>query len=168
MPRWTAWRGASARRNSAPRSPTVNWISEEGAMDQFDIIARYFAPLATAPEALGLKDDAAAIPPRSGFDLVVTTDQIAAGTDFFPNDPARCMAQKALRVNLSDLAAKGAEPFGYLLNLTSPEADEAWLADFTSGLADDQKHFGISLLGGDTSKGPLSITVTAFGYVGHD
>src|SRR5580698_3170670 len=101
-------------------------------MDEFDIIARYFAPLATTPGAFGLKDDAAIIPARPGFDLVVTTDQIAAGTDFFVEDPAATVAQKALRVNLSDLAAKGAEPAGYLVTLALPKnLDETWLAEFT-------------------------------------
>ncbi len=136
-------------------------------MDEFDIIARYFAPLATAPGAFGLKDDAAAIPARPGFDLIVTTDQIAEGTDFFRHDPPALIAKKALRVNLSDLAAKGAEPFGYLMNLTLPHADEAWLKDFADGLAADQENFGISLLGGDTGKGALAIAITAFGYVRH-
>ena len=136
-------------------------------MDEFDIIARYFAPLATAPGAFGLKDDAAAIPARPGFDLVVTTDQIAEGTDFFSHDPPALIARKALRVNLSDLAAKGAEPVGYLMNLTLPYADESWLDEFAAGFACDQEKFGISLLGGDTGKGALAIAITVFGYVRH-
>jgi thiamine-monophosphate kinase len=137
-------------------------------MDEFGIIARYFAPLATAPGAFGLKDDAAIIPARPGFDLVVTTDQIAAGTDFFADDPPLTVAQKALRVNLSDLAAKGAKPEYYLLNLALPRpARDEWLTQFARGLIEDQRLFGISLLGGDTSAtdGPLSISVTAIGYV---
>ncbi len=137
-------------------------------MDEFGIIARYFAPLATAPGAFGLTDDAAIIPARPGFDLVVTTDQIAAGTDFFAEDPAGTVAQKALRVNLSDLAAKGARPEYYLLNLALPRpVREDWLAEFTCGLLEDQRQFGISLLGGDTSatEGPLSISITAMGFV---
>ena len=137
-------------------------------MQEFDLIARYFAPLATAPEAFGLKDDAAIICARPGFDLVVTTDQVSAGTDFFVEDPARTVAQKALRVNLSDLAAKGARPEFYLLNLALPWAvRDEWLAEFARGLSEDQRQFGISLLGGDTSatQGPLSISVTAMGFV---
>jgi thiamine-monophosphate kinase len=137
-------------------------------MNEFDLIARYFAPLATAPGAFGLKDDAAIISARPGFDLVVTTDQIAAGTDFFVEDPAGTVAQKALRVNLSDLAAKGARPEYYLLNLALPRpVREEWLAEFARGLSEDQRQFGISLLGGDTSatQGPLSISVTAMGFV---
>src|SRR6516164_9272710 len=118
-------------------------------MNEFDLIARYFAPLA-GESAFGLKDDAAIVPARSGHDLIVTTDTIAEGTDFFASDPPDTIAQKALRVNLSDLAAKGAEPAHYLLNLTLPHAArEDWLQAFAAGLARDQQAFGISLLGGD-------------------
>jgi thiamine-monophosphate kinase len=137
-------------------------------MDEFRIIADIFAPLATDPGAFGLTDDAAAIPPRPGFDLVVTTDAIAQGTDFFKHDPAGSVAQKALRVNLSDLAAKGAAPEFYLLSIAMAEdVSLEWLNAFAAGLALDQENFGISLLGGDTSRteGPLTITVTAFGFV---
>jgi thiamine-monophosphate kinase len=137
-------------------------------MDEFGIIARYFAPLAKDPGALKLKDDAAFIPPRPGFDLVITTDQIAADTDFFPHDPPATVAKKALRVNLSDLAAKGATPEFYLLNLALPHSvHDAWLMEFAAGFAEDQSQFGISLLGGDTSatEGALSISITAFGFV---
>jgi thiamine-monophosphate kinase len=137
-------------------------------MDEFDIIAGIFAPLASDPGAFGLKDDAAVLPARPGFDLVVTTDAIAEGTDFFAYDPAGSVAQKALRVNLSDLAAKGAVPEFYLLAIALPESMTLeWLQAFAAGLAEDQKAFRISLLGGDTSctEGPLTITVTAFGFV---
>jgi thiamine-monophosphate kinase len=136
-------------------------------MDEFALIAKFFAPLA-AESAFGLKDDAALLPTRPGHELVVTTDTISQGTDFFAFDPADMVAQKALRVNLSDLAAKGAEPAHYLLNLTLPHSvTEDWLAAFASGLAQDQQQFGLSLLGGDTGagEGPISIAVTAFGFV---
>jgi thiamine-monophosphate kinase len=134
---------------------------------EFDLIARLFAPLATAPGAFGLKDDAAIIAARPGHDLVVTTDAVIAGVDFFEDDPPVTIAKKALRVNLSDLAAKGAEPFGYLLTLSLPKVDAAWLGEFARGLAEDQATFGLSLLGGDMSAtpGPLSIAITAFGHV---
>lgn len=136
-------------------------------MDEFQIIAEIFAPLAKDPGAFGLKDDAAAIAARPGFDLIVTTDQIAEGKDFFAFDPAAQIAQKALRVNLSDLAAKGAKPEFYLLALTLPGGfTREWLENFAAGLKADQQRFGISLLGGDTSRGEiLSIAVTAFGFV---
>jgi thiamine-monophosphate kinase len=137
-------------------------------MDEFAIIAEIFAPLATAPFAFGLKDDAAAIPPRPGFDLVVTTDAITEGVDFFAFDPADSIARKALRVNLSDLAAKAAGPKYYLLNIALPEGmTPEWLGDFAKGLKADQDRWALSLIGGDTSRteGPLSISITAFGFV---
>ncbi|HET7084555.1 MAG TPA: thiamine-phosphate kinase [Rhizomicrobium sp.] len=134
-------------------------------MDEFGIIAKYFAPLA-GDGAFGLRDDAAILPSRPGHELVVTTDTIAEGTDFFASDPPDTIARKALRVNLSDLAAKGAEPACYLLNITLPrDVTGEWLAGFASGLAQDQRQFGIALLGGDTGAGPLAIAITAFGFV---
>jgi thiamine-monophosphate kinase len=136
-------------------------------MDEFGIIAKYFAPLA-GPGAFGLTDDVALLPRLDGHDLVVTTDAIAEGVDFFGFDPPATIAQKALRVNLSDLAAKGAAPAHYLLNLTLPgTVTPDWLAGFADGLAQDQARFGISLLGGDTSAtdGPFAIAITAFGFV---
>jgi thiamine-monophosphate kinase len=137
-------------------------------MNEFEIIAEIFAPLARDPGAFGLKDDAAEIAGRPGFDLIVTTDQIAEGTDFFAHDPAGTVAKKALRVNLSDLAAKGAKPAFYLLTIALPAGmTTVWLKAFAAGLQADQEKFGISLLGGDTgrSEGPLSVTITAFGFV---
>jgi thiamine-monophosphate kinase len=134
---------------------------------EFDLIARHFAPLAGAG-AFGLKDDAAAIAARPGHDLIVTTDTLVAGVDFFVDDAADAVAKKALRVNLSDLAAKGAEPFAYLLSLSLPCPDEAWIEAFARGLRDDQERFEIGLLGGDTGKGPLCVSITAFGYVPHE
>ena len=136
-------------------------------MDEFGIIAKYFAPLA-GEGAFGLKDDAAVVPPRPGYDLVVTTDTITEGVDFFGFDPSPSIARKALRVNFSDLAAKGAAPAHYLLNLSLPHTiTPDWLAGFAQGLADDQKEYGVTLLGGDTgaTDGPFSIAVTAFGFV---
>ncbi|HWA89646.1 MAG TPA: thiamine-phosphate kinase [Rhizomicrobium sp.] len=133
---------------------------------EFDLIAKYFAPLAGAG-AFELQDDAATIAARPGTDLVVTTDTLIAGVDFFEGDPPESIARKALRVNLSDLAAKGAEPWGYLLSLSLPGLDEAWLDAFARGLQDDQERFEIVLLGGDTgaTPGPLSVAITAFGHV---
>jgi thiamine-monophosphate kinase len=136
-------------------------------MDEFSMIAEVFAPLA-GEGSFGLKDDAAVIAARPGFDLVVTTDTIAEGTDFFAFDPADLVARKALRVNLSDLAAKGATPHGYLLSMALPPSITGeWLASFARGLAQDQAQFGITLLGGDTARteGPLSISITALGFV---
>ena len=137
-------------------------------MTEFDLIAKLFAPLATAPGAFGLTDDVAMIAPRRGCELVVTTDTIVAGVDFFQSDAASVVAKKALRVNLSDLAAKGAEPFAYLLTLLIPEEiGLPYLNEFAESLNEDQNRFGLSLLGGDMSSmpGPLSISMTAFGHV---
>ncbi len=137
-------------------------------MDEFSLIADIFAPLATHPGAFRLTDDAAALAARPGFDTIVTTDQLAEGTDFFAFDPAASVARKALRVNLSDLAAKGAVPEFYLLSIGLPPSMTLdWLKDFAAGLAQDQTEFQISLIGGDTSRteGPLSFSITAFGYV---
>jgi thiamine-monophosphate kinase len=135
---------------------------------EFELIAELFALLATAPGAFGLKDDAALIVSREGHDLVVTTDALVEGVHFFPGDPPDTIAKKALRVNLSDLAAKGAQPHGYLLALSLPASiDMPWLESFARGLAEDQKEFSLSLLGGDTTStpGPLTIVITAFGRV---
>ena len=137
-------------------------------LNEFAVIAEIFAPLATSQAALGLKDDVALLAPRAGHELVLTTDAIIEGVDFFSNDPPGAVARKALRANLSDLAAKGAEPFGYLLTLALPKAsDTKWLRAFASGLKADQRAYGITLLGGDLSStpGPLTVSVTALGYV---
>ncbi len=132
------------------------------------LIAHYFAPLATSPGAYGLKDDAASLIVPDGKELVVTLDTLVSGVHFRENDPADLIARKALRVNLSDLAAKGAEPLGYFLSLAlASDWIEAWLGEFAAGLGTDQKTFGISLYGGDTvmTPGPLTISITAFGII---
>jgi thiamine-monophosphate kinase len=134
---------------------------------EFELIARYFAPLAAkTPGALGLTDDAGLISPAPGCELVATTDTVIAGVHFGPDDPPDLVARKALRVNLSDLAAKGAEPRLYLVALSlAPAITEAWVAAFADGLRADQDEFGIGLLGGDTTAtpGPLAVTITALG-----
>jgi thiamine-monophosphate kinase len=135
---------------------------------EFELIAELFAPLAKAPGAFGLLDDAALLGPREGQELVVTVDAVVEGVHFLPDDPPDAIAKKALRVNLSDLAAKGAEPAGYLLALVLPNTkDMDWLGAFARGLQEDQAEFGIALLGGDTAAtpGPLTISITAFGWV---
>ncbi|MGN6310563.1 MAG: thiamine-phosphate kinase [Xanthobacteraceae bacterium] len=131
-----------------------------------DLIARYFKPLATAPGALGLTDDAAILQ-AGGDDIVITTDAIVAGVHFLPDDPPDTVARKALRVNLSDLAAKGADPAGFVLTLALRDVNEAWLAPFVRALGEDANQFGCPLLGGDTvsTPGPAMISITAFGRV---
>ncbi len=137
-------------------------------LDEFQRIARFFAPLA-GPGALGLTDDVALIDGPRGTQYVLKTDAIVAGVHFFPSDPPRQVAQKLLRVNLSDLAAKGAEPVGYLLTTALTAAhDETWLKQFSAGLAADQQAFGIVLLGGDSVRtdGATTLSVTAIGRIG--
>jgi thiamine-monophosphate kinase len=134
------------------------------------LIARYFRPLATSPGAFGLTDDAAILTPPAGCDLVVTTDGVISGVHFMPHDPPGLIARKVLRMNLSDLAAKGARPAGFLLSIAlPPPIDEEWIAAFAKSLGDDAEDYGCPLLGGDTdhTPGPLSITVAAFGAVPH-
>jgi thiamine-monophosphate kinase len=130
------------------------------------LIARYFRPLATDPGAFGLDDDAAALKP-DGNDVVVTTDAIVEGVHFLPDDPPDTVARKALRVNLSDLAAKGAVSAGFVLTLALRKAEEAWLKPFAAALGEDAAQFKCPLLGGDTvsTPGPLMVSVTAFGRV---
>jgi thiamine-monophosphate kinase len=131
------------------------------------LIARFFAPLA-GPGADGMRDDAATLTPRSGCDLVLTADAIVAGVHFFPDDPPASIARKAIGVNYSDLAAKGAAPRGILLTLALPDDwTEPWLEAFAGGLRDSLAAFGGVLLGGDTVRaaGPLTIGVTALGEV---
>jgi thiamine-monophosphate kinase len=136
---------------------------------EFDLIARYFKPLAAnMPGAVGLDDDVCTFAPAPGDELVFTADALVAGIHFLPHDPADLVARKMLRVNLSDLAAKGARPIGYLMATAfSPDVDEAWVASFCEGLAADQAEFGIGLMGGDTvaTPGPLTLSLTAIGTV---
>ncbi len=137
--------------------------------DEFELIARHFAPLARGfPGAYGLLDDAAVITPAPGCELVVKTDTIVAGVDFPPAASADHVGRKALRVNLSDLAAKGARPRAYLLNLVLPSTvNETWVAALAAGLQIDQAHFGVQLIGGDTSStsGPITLAVSLLGDV---
>jgi thiamine-monophosphate kinase len=134
---------------------------------EHELIAAFFAPLA-GPGAFGLCDDAALLAPKRGHDIVITKDMVIAGVHFFARDPPGAVARKALRVNLSDLAAKGAEPSGFLLGLALPEDwTLPWLTGFAQGLGEDAEAYKCPLLGGDTAKspGPLMISITAFGSV---
>jgi thiamine-monophosphate kinase len=140
----------------------------ESAEDR--LIARYFRPLAAHPGALGLIDDAAVLTPPPGCDVVLKTDGVIAGVHFFPDDPPETVGRKALRMNLSDLAAKGARPVGFLMSVALSKAiDEAWLAAFTAGLAEDARDYQCPLLGGDTDRTPglTSVSIAAFGVVPH-
>ena len=134
---------------------------------EFDRIARHFRPLA-GPGSLGLTDDAAVFAPPPGREMVVTADAMVEGVHFLPGTAPALVARKLLRVNLSDLAAMGATPLGYLVTLSVPRSlGDDWFAGFASGLAMDQESFGISLLGGDTTQTPgvLTVSLTAIGHV---
>jgi len=130
------------------------------------LIARHFKPIARHPGALGLTDDAAMLTPPPGHALIVTADAIVGGVHFFPGDPPDAIAKKALRVNLSDLAAKGAKPAGFVLTLALPKGvGDDWLTAFARGLGADAKTYYCPLFGGDTvtTPGPVTISITAFG-----
>ncbi len=135
--------------------------------NETELIQTYLAPLAQGMAgAFGLADDAALLAPEPGTDLVITSDPIIAGVHFFANDRPDDIAWKALAVNMSDLAAKGANPLAYMLTLALPEPPEnSWMAAFAEGLRAAQEVFGCHLIGGDTdmTPGPLSIGVTAIG-----
>jgi thiamine-monophosphate kinase len=136
-------------------------------LGEADLIARYFAPIA-GPAGLMLRDDAALMRASPGQDLVLTTDALVAGVHFVADDPPGAIARKALRVNLSDLAAKAARPVGFLLTLALPsDRGDDWLAAFAEGLGADASAFDCPLIGGDTvaTPGPLTLSVTAIGSV---
>jgi thiamine-monophosphate kinase len=141
-------------------------VASAPASGEDSLIARYFKPIATDAGAFSLNDDAAVLKAQ-GADIVVTTDAIVEGVHFLAGDPPDTVARKALRVNLSDLAAKGATPAGFVLTLALRNADDAWLKPFAQALGEDAAQFGCPLLGGDTvsTPGPVMISVTAFGRV---
>lgn len=135
--------------------------------DEFETILRLLAPLADHPAARGLIDDVAVLEPPPGKTLVLTHDTLVEGVHFLPTDPPNTVARKLLRVNLSDLSAKGARPLGYLMSCAwSGRCDWAWREDFARGLASDQARFGLKLLGGDTvsTPGPLTLGATLIGW----
>ena len=142
-------------------------MSDDDLPAEFALIARHFRPLA-APAALGLEDDVAILAPPAGRELVLTCDAMVGGIHFLPDDPPDLVARKLLRVNLSDLAAKGARPIGYLLTVSVPRhTTDDWFAAFAAGLATDQARFAVQLLGGDTTSttGPVSLSLTMLGHV---
>ena len=137
---------------------------EESGEDR--LIARYFKPIARHPGAFGLTDDAAVLAPPTGHELVLKADAIVGGVHFFLDDPPEAVARKALRVNLSDLASKGARPVGFLLSIALPKAIKpAWIEAFARGLGADARRYGCPLFGGDTvaTPGPVTISIAAFG-----
>ena len=154
--------------DQTPAPVSAHPQAEASAEDR--LIAAYFRPIATHPGAFDLTDDAAAIAPPPGCDLVLKTDGVISGVHFFLVDPAEVVARKALRINLSDLAAKGAAPLGFLLSIGLPAGlPPDWLKSFARGLREDAEHYGCPLLGGDTDRSPGAITVyiAALGTVPH-
>lgn len=142
-----------------------------GRPGEFELIARYFAPLAEGfAGAGGLRSDNAFLAGDARRDLVVKTDMVVAGVHFLADEKPQLVAQRALRVCLSDLAAGGATPYAYQLGLSlAREWTERWVAGFARGLAADQRRYGIALCGGDTTAtpGPTTVSITAFGRVAH-
>lgn len=136
-------------------------------MDEFALIRQHFAALAPGGEAvlLGIGDDCALLQPPPGEALAVTTDTLIAGRHFPVSTASADIGWKSLAASLSDLAAMGAAPLGFVLALSLPEPDSTWLAGFASGLGALAHQAGIPLVGGDTTRGSLSITITAFGRV---
>ncbi len=153
-------------RSAASSASTSSAVAERPASGEDSLIARYFKPIATDPGAFGLVDDAAILR-ALGDDIVVTTDAVVEGVHYLASDPPDTVARKALRTNLSDLAAKGATPAAFVLTLALRAADENWLGPFARGLGEDAKSFACPLLGGDTvsTPGPTTISITAFGRV---
>jgi thiamine-monophosphate kinase len=145
----------------------MNSMTDTALPAEFALIARHFRPLA-GPGALDLRDDAALIAPPAGRELVLTVDAMISGVHFLPGDPPDLVGRKLLRVNLSDLAAKGATPIGYLMTIAAPrDTPDAWFAGFAAGLAQDQREFAVGLLGGDTTStpGPVALSLTIIGHV---
>jgi thiamine-monophosphate kinase len=141
--------------------------SRNQAIDEFELIRQYFAGLTPAPAdvVLGIGDDCALLQPPAGEVLAVTTDTLVAGRHFSAGTPAADLGWKALAVNLSDLAAMGARPLWFLLSLTLEHADPAWLHAFAAGLKELADAAPIALVGGNTTRGPMAIAITAVGSV---
>lgn len=136
-------------------------------MTEFDLIRTFFArqPVARPDVVAGIGDDAALLQPPPGFQLAVSSDMLVSGVHFFPDADPKALGHKALAVNLSDLAAMGAEPAWFMLNLAMPNADAAWLEQFCRGMFDLAREFNVQLVGGDTSRGPLAMAIEVHGFV---
>jgi thiamine-monophosphate kinase len=136
-------------------------------MKEFELIKKYFTEQAVKRKdvLLGIGDDCALVVPTERQNMAVTTDTLVAGVHFPLNTPARAIGHKAIAVNLSDLAAMGAEPAWLSIAITLPEINEQWVSDFCSGVFELCEYYNVQLIGGDTTQGPLSITVTAQGLI---
>lgn len=131
-------------------------------MNEFELIRRHFVR-PTRQTELAVGDDGAIVRPRPGMELVISTDMLVAGTHFFPDVNPEALGWKALAVNVSDMAAMGAEPRWALLALSLPAADEAWIAALARGFFACAEAYGVDLIGGDTTRGPLNLAPTVFG-----
>ena len=136
-------------------------------MKEFDLIGRYFANSGHKRKdvVIGIGDDCAVTTVPENQQLAVTTDTLVAGVHFLQDAPAKSVAYKTVAANLSDLAAMGAEPAWISLSLSLPEVNEAWLDDFVSGLYELTQYYSVQLIGGDTVKGPMAMTITAQGFI---
>lgn len=133
---------------------------------EFDIIRKYFSDFPERDDViLGVGDDAAILRPKENHALVITTDTLVSGVHFPEQTPPEAIGHKSLAVNLSDLAAMGANPCWFTLALTLPKADENWLENFSAGMKKLASRYRVALVGGDTTRGPLSITIQACGYI---
>ncbi|PWF42863.1 thiamine-phosphate kinase, partial [Massilia glaciei] len=132
-------------------------------LSEFDLIKKYFTRARAGRATLGMGDDCALLTPAAGMQMAVSTDMLVEGRHFFAGADARMLGHKCLAVNLSDLAAMGARPVSFTLALALPEANPDWLAGFSSGLFALADAHDCELIGGDTTKGPLTICITVFG-----
>ncbi|MGS0673480.1 thiamine-phosphate kinase [Shewanella sp. 125m-1] len=136
-------------------------------MKEFQLIESFFTGRAQSRKdvVIGIGDDCAIVKPAENKSIAISCDTLVENVHFFPDMPAKELGYKSLAVNLSDLASMGAEPAWMTLALTLPEVDEAWLADFSAGLFEIAEYYGVALIGGDTTRGPRSITITINGQV---
>ena len=146
--------------------------SESSPLGEFDLIQRFFKAGADAMRssnenviALGIGDDCALLKPVAGEEIAITSDMLVEGRHFFMNANPELLGRKALAVNLSDLAAMGAMPIGFTLAIALPKADTVWLDAFAKGLFAIANQYSCPLIGGDTTAGPLTISITAFGSI---
>ena len=146
--------------------------SESSPLGEFDLIQRFFKAGADAMHpndekviALGIGDDCALLKPAAGEEIAITSDMLVEGRHFFMNANPGLLGRKALAVNLSDLAAMGAKPIGFTLSIALPNVDIAWLEAFSKGLFAVANQYSCPLIGGDTTAGPLTISITAFGSI---
>jgi len=135
-------------------------------MNEFDLIRDYFTwPIDDSSVVIGVGDDASLLSLERGYQLVTTTDTLIEGVHFNTNTPAKDIAHKSLAVNLSDIAAMGAKPKYFTLAISLPKLDQSWLKEFSNSLRQLSERYDVSLIGGDTNRGPLNINITMFGIV---